>query len=49
MPKCMEVLKANQNLIGMISSTEVRQRIMVAKIEAQAQISAQEEEESKYD
>jgi nicotinic acid mononucleotide adenylyltransferase len=27
MPKCMMVLKANQNLIGMISSTEVRKRI----------------------
>ena len=36
MPKSMEVLKANQNLIGMISSTEVRKRIKAAKIEADA-------------
>ena len=36
LPKCMEVLKANQNLIGMISSTEVRKRIKAAKIEAEA-------------
>jgi len=51
LPKCMEVLKANQNLIGMISSTEVRKRIKAAKIEAEAQILNQEEdeEESKCD
>ena len=45
----MEVLKANQNLIGMISSTEVRKRIKAAKIEAEAQIQNQDEEEAKCD
>ena len=38
MPKSMEVLRSNQNLIGMISSTEVRKRIKAAKDEAKAQI-----------
>ena len=43
MPKNMEILKSNQNLIGMISSTEVRRRIQSAKAEAQAQINSEED------
>ena len=38
MPKTMKILPANLNLIGMISSTEVRRRINDAKMQAKANI-----------